>query len=217
MSGSLRDEDATAIVPDWLRWARRLQAIAQTGLHHAKDPFDVERYEEVRGIASEILAEGGGLGQGEVLSMLESQTGDATPKVDVRGVVFDGDHVLLVREKADADRWTLPGGWADVGEPPSAAVQREVLEESGYEVRATKLLGCWDREQHHGPGMFSAYKLFFGCDLVGGAPRNSFETTGATFFPVHELPELSESRVTGDQIRRCYEHLGDPSLPTDFD
>lgn len=217
MSGSLRDEDPTTIVPDWLRWARRLQAVAQAGLHHAEDPFDIERYEEVRGVASRILAEYTDLEQGEVLSVLKAQTGDATPKVDVRGVVFDGDRVLLVREKADEGRWVLPGGWADVGELPSQAVEREVSEESGYEVRAMKLVGCWDREQHHGPGLFSAYKLFFQCDLVAGAPKDSLETADASFFFVDSLPELSRTRVTEGQILRCYEHLRDPSLPTDFD
>jgi ADP-ribose pyrophosphatase YjhB (NUDIX family) len=140
-----------------------------------------------------------------------------TPKVDVRGGVFDGDKVLLVRERSDG-RWTLPGGWVDVNDAPSEAVVREIFEESGYRAKATKLAMLVDKNKHpHPPSVHHIYKLFFLCELTGGAPRTSNETDGVDFFPVHSLPELSVGRALSSQIERLYEHQLNRGLPTDFD
>lgn len=38
----------SARTPQWLAWARRLQALAQNGLAYANNPFDVERYALLR-------------------------------------------------------------------------------------------------------------------------------------------------------------------------
>lgn len=204
--------------PEWLGWARRLQAVAQNGLTFATDPFDVERYEQVRAVAAEMVARGAGLPVGAVLDVFAGQSGYATPKVDVRGVVFDGDAVLLVRERSDGG-WTLPGGWADPAESPSEAVVREVFEESGYRTRVAKLLAVYDRSKHphHPPFAFHVYKLFIRCDLVGGAPADSAETEGAAFFREDALPPLSVSRVTEGQLRRLFAHRRHPEWPADFD
>jgi ADP-ribose pyrophosphatase YjhB (NUDIX family) len=137
--------------------------------------------------------------------------------VDVRGVVFRGDAVLLVKERADG-RWSVPGGWADVYDSPSEATVREVYEESGYRTRAVKLLALYDRvRQGHPPHPFHTYKVFFQCEVLGGSPEESVETAGAEFFSEDNLPELSTGRVTTAQIRRFFEHYRRPEMPTDFD
>ncbi|MDO9348593.1 MAG: NUDIX domain-containing protein, partial [Anaerolineales bacterium] len=135
-----------------------------------------------------------------------------------RGVVFREDAILLVRELFD-QKWTLPGGWADVNESPSTAVVREIQEEAGFETHAVKLLAVYDRtKQGHLPQHpFSAYKLFFRCEITGGAPSESIETSGAAFFREGEIPELSLARVTPLQITRMFEHYRHPEWPTDFD
>lgn len=204
--------------PSWLQWARRLQAIAQTGLTYCHDKFDIERYHEIREIAAEMMADGAALPSAEPLvNLFTEQTGYATPKIDVRVATFQGDRVLLVRELEDG-LWTLPGGWADVGEPPSIAAAREVLEESGYEVKITKLAAVFDRELHgHPPYPWHAYKLFFLGELVGGNAKSSHETADAQFFPLQQLPPLSLLRVTPTQIAHLFEHLRHPELPTSFD
>ncbi len=204
--------------PAWLPWARHLQAIAQNGLLYAQNPFDRERYEAVRRVAAEMAAAGSGAPVPEVLAAFSAQEGYATPKVDVRGVAFRDGALLLVNEAVDG-RWALPGGWADPGEAPAAAVEREVREESGYSVRAVKLLAVLDRraQGHWPPHPFSVYKLFFGCEITGGSPARSSETDGAAFFRENELPPLSLSRVTPGQIRRLFEHLRHPEWPADFD
>ena len=204
--------------PQWLTWARRLQAIAQTGLAYPKDPFDVERFHQVSDIAAEIMAAHAGADVGDVSQIFDAQVGHATPKVDVRGVVFRDDGILLVRELADGGRWTLPGGWADPGESPAEATVREVFEETGYRTRAVKLLALLDRNKHpHPPTAFGAYKIFFLCELVGGMVADSVETAGAAFFREDELPELSVGRVLPEQICHFFEHARHPEWPTDFD
>lgn len=205
------------MIPQWLDWMQRLQAIAQTGLHYAQNPFDVERYEQVREIAAEMAASFSDADVDSMRARFAGEIGHATPKVDVRGVVFRDDAILLVRERLDG-QWTLPGGWADIGESPGEAVAREVYEESGYRVRAVKLLAAYDRNKHpHPPYPFHTYKLFFQCELLGGEATMSVETDGVGFFRENEWPELSVTRVTPGQLARFFQHLRHPEWPTDFD
>jgi ADP-ribose pyrophosphatase YjhB (NUDIX family) len=201
----------------WVEWARELVTMAQTGLTYARDPYDVGRYTRVREIALAMLATGANAPLATVRAIFDGEVGHATPKVDVRAAVFHEGDILLVRERRDG-RWTLPGGWADVGETPREAIEREVYEESGYRVRATRLLAVYDKRAHaHPPQPFYVYKLFFGCEIVSGTARASDETDHAAFFAPDDLPELSRDRVTPAQIARMFAVAGDPSAPTDFD
>jgi ADP-ribose pyrophosphatase YjhB (NUDIX family) len=200
-----------------LGWARRLQAIAQNGLAFSRDPFDRERYGQLQQLATEMLSQQLQVPLDQARKWWRDEVGYATPKVDVRGGVFDGDRVLLVRERADG-RWTLPGGWVDVNDAPSEAVEREIHEESGYQARAVKLAALVDRNRHpHPPAVYHIYKLFFVCELRGGSARVGAETDAVDFFPVGALPELSTGRVLAPQIERLYRHRLEPGLPADFD
>lgn len=208
-------------IPQWLDWAQRLQAIAQTGLHYDSQPFDRLRYQDVLDIAAEMIAAGGGAAIPDVKTLLLHDKGHSTPKIDVRGAVFKDGKILLVQEKLDNNRWTLPGGWADIGESAGESVAREIYEESGYHARAVKLMALFDRNKHdHPPYIFHAYKAFFLCELTSETrdpdPRN-IETGSADFFAEDALPELSLGRVTAAQIKRFFEHQRQPGLPTDFD
>ena len=206
--------------PNWLIWAREIQALAQTGLAFTSDEYDRARYERFRALAAQIMAQHTGLEVGDIEAMFTQQTGYATPKVDVRGAVFRDGRILLVRETADGDRWTLPGGWADVNESPAEAVVKEVREEAGLEVRAFKLGAVLDRSRHaHKPiYTFHIWKLFFLCEITGGEPQNGPETSEVAFFAEHDLPaDLSTSRVLPPQLKRMFEHMRQPDLPTDFD
>jgi ADP-ribose pyrophosphatase YjhB (NUDIX family) len=203
--------------PRWLEWARQLQAHAQAGLTYARDPFDIERFEAVRRIAAEMMAAQSGVDVQSIHDLFAGEYGHPTPKVDVRGAVFQGDTILLVKERVDGG-WTLPGGWADVNESPAEAVVREVYEESGYQTRAVKLLALYDRRKHdHPPHPWHIYKVFFQCELVGGAPATSIETDEVAFFRQDEIPPLSIGRVTAAQIARFFEHYRRPDWPADFD
>jgi len=166
-----------------------------------------------------MMASRGGADPQMVENLFSQQSGYATPKVDVRGAVFREGNILLVREIADGGRWTLPGGWADVGLTPAENVVKEVREESGFEVRVRKLAAAWDRtRQGHTPQPFDACKLFFVCDITGGAATLSSETSEVAFFAEDALPQdLSLERVTHAQILRMFQHHRSPNLPTEFD
>jgi ADP-ribose pyrophosphatase YjhB (NUDIX family) len=204
--------------PEWLTFARELQAIAQAGLTYARDPFDLERYEQVRRLAVRLFADGFRVDPVRLHEVFAGMSGYATPQIDVRGAVFRDDQVLLVRDWSDG-KWTLPGGWADVNHSPAENVVREVKEESGLDVTVRKLAGIYDRRRHAytPPDPRHVYKFYFVCDAVGGALATSHETTAVDYFPLSDLPELSRARVLASHIRRVYDHHLDANLPTDFD
>jgi len=204
--------------PVWLKWAKQLAALSQNGLTYAENPYDIERYEKVREIAVEMMASQSDLDTRALMTIFAREEGYATPKVDVRGVVFRDGKILLIKERLD-DRWSLPGGWADPGQSPSESVVREILEESGYETEARRLLAVYDRSKHpHEPLVpFHIYKLFFLCEIIGGSAKTSYETTAVDFFAENEIPELSITRILPFQIARMFEHYRNPNLPTDFD
>ena len=203
--------------PAWLEWARRLNAVAQTGLTFAENPYDIERYTTIGTIAAQMIAQGSRSEIGQVLDLFASDAGYATPKVDVRGAVFQDGKILLVHERSDG-MWTLPGGWADVGDSPADAVVREIREESGYKTRATKLLALLDRNRHdHPPHVNHIYKVFIRCEIIGGSPTTSHEIQGVGFFAEDQIPKLSLTRTVPAQITRMFEHYRQPDLPADFD
>ena len=208
--------------PKWLIWTRELQAIAQSGLAYTPTAYDRERFERLRELASEMMAAGSDEPAKKIERLFAGEHGYATPKVDVRGAVFDRQQrLLMVRETADGGRWTLPGGWGDVNQTPAESVVKEIAEESGYAARVTKLAAVWDRSrQGHTNGVFSCWKFFFVCAVTGGEAQTSTETSEVRWFGEDKLPgdgELSTSRVLERQLRRMFVHLREPGLPTEFD
>lgn len=203
--------------PHWLKIAREMSAMAQTGLTFSKDPFDRQRYERLRELAALMMAQGSDEDYAAILESLNREYGYATPKVDVRGAAFRDGHILMVREISDG-LWTLPGGWADVNQTGGACVVREIYEESGFTARALKLAAVFDYQKRNRPhSKDSIYKMFFICELTGGAARPSNETSEVAFFAKDALPPLSQGRATAAQIERMFEHRAAMTLPTDFD
>ena len=204
--------------PQWLNLARELRAIAQTGLTFTEDRFDRQRYERVRELAAAMLAQGSGGDYGAIHGILLGDKGYATPKVDVRGAAFVDGRVLLVREISDG-KWTLPGGWADVNQTAAECVVREIAEESGFQAKALKLAAVHDYQRSNRPQrhLDSIYKIFFICEITGGAARASDETSEVAFFPRDALPPLSLGRTTAAQIERMFQHAERPNLAADFD
>ena len=201
----------------WLHWAQQLQAVAQTGDAYANNDFDRQRYDLVKKIAAQIMAAGSGIGPEDVLAVFGREGGYATPKMDVRAAVFRDDCILMVQERSDG-LWTLPGGFADVGDSPSVAIEREVLEESGFRVTVTKLAALLDRNRHpHPPFGYHLWKAFFLCELQGGEATPSIETSAVEFFPETGLPPLSRGRIAADQLKLMFAHHRHPQLPASFD
>jgi len=196
---------------------------AQTGLHYSQDRYDIARYQAISEIAHKMMALGSGTGLETVRELFAPEAGHATPKLDVRVAAFRdgaaGPEILLVRERRDG-RWTLPGGWADVGETPSEAARREVREESGFEVEITRLLAVYDKRMHaHPPESYYIYKLFFEAKITGShtPAGDGFETDAVGFFVSNALPALSLNRVVPQQVQKMFELHAAPGAPAEFD
>jgi ADP-ribose pyrophosphatase YjhB (NUDIX family) len=201
-----------------LACAQRLQAIAQSGLTYATSAYDTERYEEVRALSVQLLTALTDEPIDKIIRVFASESGYQTPKVDVRAVIFgERGKLLLVREKIDGGRWTLPGGWADIGYTPFEVAAKEALEETGLVVKPDRLLALWDKSKHpHPPQPSYAYKAFIRCHIVGGSllPETS-ETAGAGWFGKDELGalDLSTDRVTHSQLMTLFRFAEQPDLP----
>jgi ADP-ribose pyrophosphatase YjhB (NUDIX family) len=200
--------------------AIKLAALAQDGLAYAASDYDLDRYQQIGRLAAELLSLVSGRPADDLALELGRDSGYATPKIDVRGAIFDArDRVLLTREKSDG-RWSLPGGWADPGDAPSAAVTREILEETGYHSAVVKLIACWDRDLQGNPPPLPVhvYKLFFLCRRDGGVqPPAALETLDVGWFGLDALPPLSLGRINDRQLKRALAHHREPSLPAEFD
>lgn len=193
-----------------LRAARRVQAIAQAGLHYAENEFDRQRYQELRDLSVELTAAASDGEINRIRDLFTNETGFQTPKVDVRSVVIRDDKILLARERSDGG-FSLPGGFADINYSPSAVAVKEVREETGLEVRTSRLLALVDTDRHNFPPLeYHYYKIVFLCELTGGELRDSNETTDAGFFDFDNLPRLSEKRNTRQLLELVREQLNAP-------
>jgi ADP-ribose pyrophosphatase YjhB (NUDIX family) len=204
-------------VETWLAWSRELHAIAQAGLTYSQNGFDHQRYTRLREIAADLAV---ALSDGPpepVRTAITGEVGYLTPKLDVRAAVRDDEgRLLMVREVADG-RWALPGGWADVNEGLIAGAVREVREESGYVVRAERLLGIYDK-RHWGAPPSPTFTLtsVVACRLLGGEATTSYETSEVRWADRDDLPPLSTGRNPQPLMTRIFEHLDDPTLPQDL-
>ncbi|MEZ0492896.1 NUDIX hydrolase N-terminal domain-containing protein [Kineococcus sp. TBRC 1896] len=206
------------------RAAVRIAALAQDGLTYAAgDPakdYDAARYRELTELAADLLAAASTSPREVLRAVLDADAGYATPKVDVRAGVLDAsERFLLLRERSDG-LWSLPGGWADPGDRPGPAAEREVLEETGWPVEAVKVVGVWEREVRgkHPPLPVSVFHLYFLCRVTGERVAPSeLETLEVGWFGLEELPELSGRRVNRWELERLLAHHRDPTLPTEWD
>jgi len=202
---------------DWLNIAKRLEAIAQIGLTYSQDDYDTERYHEIRDISHQVFNHYTDTPLEKIQNLFSGENGYPTPKVDVRGVIFQDKKILLVKEKLDG-MWALPGGWADIGYTPSEVVVKEVKEEAGLEIAPVKLLAVFDKKCHaHPPSALHVYKMFILCTINGGTLNPGMETLGAEFFSQDKLPELSIERNTPEQIHLLFKNRLNPEAPTLFD
>ena len=205
------------LTPQWLLWAREIQALAQTSRFYTADEFQRQRYARLMEIAAEIVSTYANLPQEAVLQAYEAQDGYATPKVGVRAAVFQEGKLLMARERDDGG-WVLPGGWADVGDTPSAAVEREVWEETGFTAKATRIIGVYDSNCSPYPAVFQVYRVIFLCEITGGEARPSDETSAVHFFAQDEIPaELSAGRMEKRYIDAAFAAYANPQQPADFD
>ena len=186
--------------------AQRIRALSQSGLAYTGNAYEIERFKELITISDLIASLVSGIGDAEISACYIPVREYVTPKVDIRAVIFnEKDEVLLVREKFDG-RWSMPGGWADVGYTPKEVAIKETKEETGLDVRAERLLAVMDKQCHaHPAGPFYIYKMFILCEILGGEFNETFDILDKGFFPLDSLPPLSLDRILPEQISLMYE------------
>lgn len=201
----------------WLEWAMEIQSLAQIGLAYSKDVFDTERYERLRQISAEMIAEKSDISIDKVKDLFCNETGYQTPKIDTRAAVFKDNKILLVHEKNGT--WALPGGWCDVLESVKSNTIKEVKEETGLDVEAVRLIAVQDRNRHNLPVYaYGICKFFVLCNVTGGSFSENSETTEIGYFSLEELPEnLAEEKTNKEQIEICFRAAADESWQVQFD
>ena len=205
-----------AQIPKWLDWAQEIFSLSQSGITYSGNQYDVERYKRLQEITAEIIASQSEISKETVLKSFSMQAGYITPKIDVRGAVIRDNKILLIQERADG-KWAMPGGWADLGNTPASVAEREVWEESGFRVKAEKVVAVMDANRIQPMEFYHAYKIIFLCKLLDGEPRISYETLAVEFFDPNNLPPLSTYRTNEDMLREVFAHVKNPDLPTAFD
>ena len=196
---------------------KKIQAIAFAGLEYTDNDFDRERYDELKKLSQQLLAELINSPLEKIQNLFENEVGYQTPKVDVRAVVFKENKILMVKEKIDG-RWSIPGGWADIGYSPSEIAVKEAREESGAEVKPIRLLAIIDKLKHDYPlSPFHTYKIFILCDLLNDKIFAGTETSEVNFFSKDDLPPLSATRITAKQIHLLFHLWENPSEQVVFD
>lgn len=199
-----------------LKWAIELQSLAQAGLYYGKDIYDIERFQRIREIASEMVAEKSGLSLEKVNDLFCCETGYQTPKLDTRAAIFQEDKILLVQERNG--KWSLPGGWVDAACSIKENTIKEVWEEAGLEVSADRIIAIEDRDKHNKPEyIYKVCKVFVLCTVKGGEFKKNIETLQSGYFSLDELPELSEDKNSREQIEMCFEAYKNPDWKVFFD
>jgi ADP-ribose pyrophosphatase YjhB (NUDIX family) len=201
---------------NWLDWAREIFSLSQSGLTYSGNQYDIERYKRLQEITAEIIESQSDISRELALDSFSMQAGYITPKVDVRGAVVQDGKILLIQERADG-MWAMPGGWADLGNSPASVAEREVWEESGYRVKAEKVVAVIDANRIQPMEFYHAYKIIFLCKLLGGESRTSYETLAVDFFDPDRLPPLSSYRTNEEMLKEVFAHVQDPNRPTAFD
>lgn len=192
---------------------KRIKAIAETGLVFAEGAYDKERYEELRAISLKLMAEIAEVPFEKLDSFYLPTLDYPTPKVDVRGfVINEKDQILLAKESVDS-KWTIPGGWADIGNTPTEVAIREIKEETGLDAKIVRLLAIYDKQRHQHPAEpYYIYKLMFHCKVVGGELEPGFDMLGADWFSLDALPPLSEERILLTQLKQLYKMVKNNDL-----
>ena len=189
-----------------LQLVKQVQALAENGLHFSENDYDLDRYQNLEEISLRMLSLVTGLSSETIEMATPERNGYRTPKIDVRAVIFnDRDEILMVRERIDS-KWSLPGGWCDVGYTPTETAEKETFEEAGIKVKVKRLLAVFDKKCHdHPEDLFYAYKIFLECTAEDYEVSTGMETLDAGFFAQDQLPELSTPRNTAGQIQKMFD------------
>jgi ADP-ribose pyrophosphatase YjhB (NUDIX family) len=184
---------------------KKLAAIADVGLLYCNNPYDIERYQELRATSFRLLQTVSNHSLEDLPLSFPLSTDYPTAKVDIRGLVLSPDKKILMARESSDGRWSLPGGWADIGYSPNETVIKEVKEETGLDVTVKSLLAVFDKRLHaHPPQTHYVYKLVFYCEAISAVLSKGFDVLDVGYFSIDALPPLSEDRILKNQIDLVY-------------
>ncbi|WP_041639475.1 NUDIX hydrolase N-terminal domain-containing protein [[Mannheimia] succiniciproducens] len=200
----------------WLTWAIQIQAIAQNGLAYCQNVYDIERYEQLRDIAVEMLSYKTAIPQDKVKNLFCNEQGYQTPKVDTRAAIFKDDKILLVQESDGL--WSLPGGWCDVLESIDSNTVKETREEAGLDINTKFIIAIHDQhKRNYPPFAYAVLKTFVMCELIDGEFQPNSETIASDWFALDELPPMAEEKNTPSQVELCFQAHHSKHWVTQFD
>jgi ADP-ribose pyrophosphatase YjhB (NUDIX family) len=155
--------------------------------------YDRERYRRIEEIAAEMASLATGVEPERVIASWSSETGYVTPKVGLVAAIHDESGRVLLLRRPDTGLWSLPAGFAEVGESPARGIVREVREETGLVVVPRWLLGIYDAWLHGSANPHHIYTVVFVCDRVGGVLERTPEALALGYFGADDLPEVTKS------------------------
>lgn len=117
--------------------------------------------------------------------------------VSIKGVVFVGGRVVLLRN--ERDEWELPGGKLEPGEAPAVCVRREILEELSIDVEVSEILDCWLYDIQ---GQVEVVIVTYGCEHLDGEVTLSHEHKEVGLFTLEEVEDLRMPEGYRRSIRR---------------
>lgn len=181
-----------------------------------KDNFDLERYQEIRDISAEMMAEKAGLPIEKVKNLFCNEIGYQTPKIATRAAIFKDNKMLLVQESDGL--WSIPGGWCEVNLSVKENVIKEIKEEAGVDITVEKLIAIHDSNKHYrGMYPYGISTVFFLCKPVGGSFKENDETIASDYFALDDLPKLSEDKGSREQVEMCFKAYHDPYWEAEFE
>jgi ADP-ribose pyrophosphatase YjhB (NUDIX family) len=169
-------------------WAHELAAMAKTGLEFASNDYDRDRFERTMSIAegiAEMTIDASFTPERPYLADLHIPS----PKVGCSVAAFDEAGRVVLIKRADNGRWALPGGYAEVGSPPSTNALRELHEETGFDAELERLVGVYDNKRFGSVAPYQFYICCFRGRITGGQATPSAETTEVLLTDPKALPD----------------------------
>jgi ADP-ribose pyrophosphatase YjhB (NUDIX family) len=185
-------------------WAHELAAMAKTGLEFVSNDYDRDRFQRMTAIGEEMAAMTIDATFTPERPYL-ADVGIASPKVGCSVAAFDDAGRVVLIKRADNGRWALPGGYAEVGSPPSTNALRELHEETGFHAELERLVGVYDNRSFASVSPYHFYICCFRGRITGGQATPSAETTEVVLTDPQALPEnmsLLQRTMLADSLRR---------------
>ena len=177
---------------------KKVNAISHTGVTFSKCSYALDNYHELLELSSTMLHE---YINSEVQPYnIYQDTYYPTPQPCVRVVIINDDQLLMAQDMDTPDKWTLPGGWCDIDLSPVETAIKEVKEETGYDIRVTRLLALIDRNKYTQSEIYNVYSIVFVGEIIGGENKPNFEVNEVKFFNLDDLPNLSNKVVREELV-----------------